>query len=484
MLTATVLGSAAALQPRLFAREQIARDRSLGAYQIAQAPIVAQSSLAEQEAYAIGIEAFIYFYPLISMDITRRVLTNAVPGKADVAPMNQFLHRREFPDANFRVVVRPNFDTLYSSAWIDLTQEPIVASAPDTQGRYYMLPMLDMWSDVFAVPGKRTSGTAAANWALVPMGWRGELPAGVERIDAPTPYVWLIGRTQTNGPQDYAAVHQVQDGYQLTPLSQWGQTPQPVQSVFDPTVDMETDPLMQVNTMPADRYFSYGAELMKINPPHLTDWSILARMKRLGIEPGKRFDFAALPSSVQQQLARATEDGLQMLVEKQSVLAPIVNGWRVSTDSIGVYGNFYLKRAMTALIGLGANPPEDAIYPVVVTDVDGQPVTGANNYVLHFDPDELPPVDAFWSITMYDAEGFQVANPLNRFAIGDRDSLNFNPDGSLDLYIQHASPGADQESNWLPAPAEGTLGITMRLYAPKPEVLDRSWAPPPIQRVS
>jgi hypothetical protein len=156
----------------------------------------------------------------------------------------------------------------------------------------------------------------------------------------------------------------------------------------------------------------------------------------------------------------------------------------MNTDTMGVYGNFYLKRAIIALVGLGANQPEDAVYPLNVSDADGRPVTAENKYVLHFSKDELPPVDAFWSLTMYDAEGFQVANPLNRFAIGDRDALKFNADGSLDLYIQSESPGPDNEANWLPAPKNGTLGLTMRLYAPRPQVIDGLWNPPAIKRMN
>jgi len=438
----------------------------------------------EQEAYEIGIGAYHYLYPLISMDVTRRVTTNYEPGvKPGMGPMNAFHHMRAFPTADFREVVRPNFDTLYSIAWLDLTKEPVIVSAPDTGGRYYLMPMLDMWSDVFAVPGKRTRGTSAASFAVVSQKWKGKLPKGVERIESPTPYVWIIGRTQTNGPKDYEAVHKVQDGYTITTLSQWGKKIKPVKAVIDPSVDMQTPPLVQVNTMPAAKYFTYGAELMKLNPPHVTDWSRIARMKRIGIEPGKSFDFDKASPAVKAALERAVADGLKVMNDKAPTLARVVNGWQMNTDTMGVYGNYYLKRAIVAMAGLGANQPEDAIYPMNVADADGKPMEGASKYILHFSKEDLPPVDAFWTVTMYDAEGFQVANPLNRFAIGDRDELKYNADGALDIYIQHESPGNDKESNWLPSPAQGALGVTMRLYAPKAQALDGRWAPPAVKRV-
>jgi hypothetical protein len=437
-----------------------------------------------QEAYEIGVEAYVYFYPLVTMDVTRRVGTNIEGGKLPgLGPMNMFHHFRAYPTADFKSVVRPNFDTLYSISFLDLTKEPMVVSAPDTAGRYYMLPMLDMWTDVFAVPGKRTSGTKPVNFAVVPPGWQGQLPAGVEKIQAPTPYVWIIGRTQTNGPKDYEAVHKVQDGYTLSPLSQWGKTPQPVKAVIDPSVDMKTPPLDQVNKMPAAEYFKYAAEIMKLNPPHATDWSTVARLKRIGIEPGKSFDYEGLDPAIQQALNKAATDGLKGMYAKIPTVARIANGWSMNTDSIGVYGIYYLKRAIIAMLGLGANPPEDAIYPMNLADAGGKPLVGEHNYVLHFNKGELPPVDAFWSVTMYDEAGFQVANPINRFAIGDRDDLKYNADGSLDLYLQHESPGPDKESNWLPSPAQGKLGVTMRLYAPRAEVLEGRWNPAAIKPV-
>jgi hypothetical protein len=411
-------------------------------------------------------------------------MTNVEPGKKPGAgPMNEFAHVREYPPADFRDVVRPNFDTLYSIAWLDLTKEPMVMSTPDTKGRYYLLPLLDMWSDVFASPGARTSGTGAARFAIVPQGWRGKLPDGIQKIEAPTPYVWIIGRTQTNGPKDYAAVHEVQDGYRLSPLSRFGKPQKPAPFKPDPTVDMKTPPMEQVDNMPATRFFAYAAELLKTNPPHVTDWSQIARLKRIGFEPGKSFDAEKAGPAIKGALDKARVDALTLMNAKKPTLAQVVNGWQMNTTSMGVYGIYYLKRAIVAQVGLGANQPEDAVYPFNLADSEGKPLSGANKYVLHFAKNELPPVDAFWSVTMYDGQGFQIANPINRFAIGDRDPLKYGADGSLDVYIQSENPGPDKESNWLPAPASGAANVTMRLYAPKPEALDGRWAPPPIKRV-
>jgi hypothetical protein len=443
-----------------------------------------QASLTAAEAREVGVEAYIFLYPLVLMELTRRQMTNLPVGtKPGFGPTGEFIHVREFPPADFRAVVRPNFDTLYSVAWLDLTGEPMVVSAPDTDGRYYLLPMLDMWTDAFAVPGQRTTGTQAADYMVVAAGWQGEAPDGVEVIQAPTPYVWVIGRTQTNGPSDYEAVHAVQDGFVITPLSRWGQGPEPVTPHTDPSVDMETDPLEQVNTMAAREYFGLAAELMKLHPPHLTDWSTIARMRRIGLRAGDSFAYDTLDDGVQQALESAPAEALNLMKATFPGLAKVVNGWQMNTDTIGVYGDFYLKRAIVSMMGLGANPVADAVYPINVADGDGQPLQGERDYVMHFEADEMPPVGAFWSVTMYDAEGYQVANEINRFAIGDRDDLAYGDDGSLDIYIQHKNPGPDREPNWLPAPV-GPLGITMRLYAPAPEALDGRWNPPPIRAAS
>lgn len=439
-------------------------------------------AVSEREAYAIGVEAYLYFYPLVTMDLTRRQFTNVPAGKVSTAPgrgpPNAFSHIRAYPPSTFKEVVRPNFDTLYSLAWLDLTGGPVIVSAPDTRGRYYMLPMLDMWSDVFANPGSRTTGTRAARFLVAPPGWKGAVPRGVERVNAPTPYVWIIGRTRTDGPTDYPEVNRIQSGYTVTPL---GKRRKPAR--FDPRMDMKTPPLEQVDAMPADRYFTYAADLLRLHPPHATDTDLVWRMRRIGIVPGKRLAFQKLAPAVRKALGKAQAGAQELMRWALPRMARVVNGWQVNTDTMGVYGNYYLKRAVITQVGLGANPPADAVYPLNLGDESGKPLTGAHRYVIHFAKGATPPVDAFWSVTLYDAEGFPVPNALDRQALSSWMPFQRNADGSLDLHVQSDSPGADREANWLPAP-KGPFNLAMRLYAPHQEILTGKWDPPPVKKVS
>jgi hypothetical protein len=351
--------------------------------------------------------------------------------------------------------------------------------------------MLDMWTDVFASPGWRTTGTEAQHFLLAPTGWRPDLidrfidefrlPRETQRINAPTSHVWIIGRTKTDGPHDYDAVREIQAGLKITPLSEWGRTPRAVEVRTDASVDMKTPPKKQVDAMTGDKYFAYAAELLKVNRPHLTDEPILARMKKLGIEPGKSFDIERVPLPVRTALEAAPSAAQRLMEWKVPSIARVVNNWSMNTDTMGVYGNYYLKRAIVAQVGLGANLPEDAIYPLNLGDQTGRPLDGANKYVLHFDKATLPPVEAFWSVTLYDAEGYQVANPLNRFAVSSWMPFKYDPDGSLTLYFQNENPGNDKEANWLPAP-KGGFNLLLRLYAPRSEVLTGKWTPPPVTK--
>jgi hypothetical protein len=453
--------------------------------------------LTQSEANEIAVEAYLYFYPLITMDLTRRQLMSIKPGPGSMGGgENWFTNIPAYPTADEKSVVRPNFDTLYSSTFLDLRDEPMIVSAPDTDGRYYLLPMLDMWTDVFASPGSRTTGTEAGTFLVTAPGWKPEngaelgkdfadqlgLPKETHHIKAPTNHVWIIGRTKTDGPADYEAVHKVQAGFKVTPLSKWGQqVTEPAYSP-DPTVDTKTPPKKQVDTMAGRSYFTYGAELLKAETSHITDQPILARMARLGFEEGKSFDFDAASPLVQSALTDAPVTAQKLMAWKSPRIANFVNQWSMDIDTVGVYGTYYLKRALMAQLGLGANLPADAVYPIAMADGDGNPLNGTNDYVLHFDATDIPPVNAFWSVTIYDNDGYQVANSLNRFALSSWMPMQKNPDGSLDLYFQHENPGKDKEANWLPAP-NGPFNVTMRLYAPKPSVLIGKWAPPAITKV-
>jgi hypothetical protein len=436
-------------------------------------------SLTPSDIRALAAEAFTYLYPIVTMDVTRMQLTDGSKAIGHSLP-NRYAHVPVFPPVEFREVVRPNFDTLYSSIWLDLSDGPLIVHVPDTDGRYYLLPMLDMWTDVFAVPGKRTSGTEAHDFVILPPGWRGELPATATPIQAPTAFVWVIGRTQTNGPADYEAVHAVQAGFSARTVAGGEPRTDRVQRAAPTDLDLSVEPLRLVNSLDAEQFFSYGNRLLAAHPAHVTDFSTLTRIARIGVRGAEGFDPSPLGEGAVVALNDGIHDALSALTARIPTVGKSVNGWEIILDTIGVYGNFYAKRAVVAMAGLGANPPEDAVYPLAIADENGDPFVGEKDYVLHFEKEELPPVEAFWSLTMYDAEGFQSANDLTRFAIGDRDALTYADDGSLNLYIQHANPGSDKESNWLPAPL-GPLGITMRLYSPKAEVLDGTWAPPSIR---
>ena len=438
---------------------------------------------ADEQVRQVALEAYLYLYPLVMMDVTRRQMTNSAAGQqVGFGPMNTFTHMRAFPPPEFKAVPWANLDTLYSLAWLDLTEGPLIITTPDTGDRYYLLPIQDMWTDVFAVPGKRTSGTRAGQFAVVPPGWQGELPADLSRIQATTPMAWIIGRTQTDGVDDYPSVHRAQDGFGITPLSHHGQQWEPVPVAVDPSVDMTTPPVAQVNHMPGTDFFAYAAELMRVHPPHPTDWSILQRMRRIGLEPGKSFKTQTLVNGVKQALDQAASDGQEAMRAKVPTLAPLVNGWQVPAETMGVYGNHYLKRATLAMVGLGSNPPEDAIYPLTFTDGDGNALDGEHDYKLRFDADDLPPAGAFWSLTLYDHEGFQIPNDLDRCALGDRDPLRREPDGSLELLIQHKDPGQERASNWLPS-QPGAFALFLRLYEPRAQALDGTWKPPAVRRV-
>lgn len=439
--------------------------------------------VTEDEAFELGVEAWTYAFPLVLMELTRRVMTNvdAPDSERLRAPMSGFSHASAYPDATFRDVVRPNADTLYSMLWFDVGDEPLVLTVPDCPGRYHVLPLMDMWTDVFATLGTRSTGGAPGRFAIVGPRWRGTLPADVRQIESPTDSGWIIGRVQTNGPADFDHVRKIQAKLHAQPLSAHPSASTRSTRVVDPAIDMATPPVDQAMAMPADAFFALAAELMKRNPPHASDGAMVLRMERLGFVAGRAFTLKTAPQPVQRGLERAVPAARHRMLDRGTVRRVVRNGW-IMPAVLGVYGNEYLPRAYIAYRGLGALPPEEAIYSTAQADGQGQPLDGVHRYRLHFDRDRLPPVHAFWSFTMYGADQFFVANPIDRFAIGDRDALKLNADGSLSLFVQHETPAADLRSNWLPAPA-GPFSITARLYAPKAQALDGGWTAPPLERL-
>lgn len=444
-------------------------------------PTPAKAQLSDAETREIAEDTYIYAYPIVLMEVTRQVMTAVPAPTADGhAPMNQIGHRQTFPDASFDTVVRTNVDTLFSFMWFDVSKEPLIVSVEDSGGRYYLLHLLDMWTDSFASPGSRTTGNQAQKFAIVGPDWHGTLPAGVDEIRSPTSMGWMIGRTQTNGAPDYPAVHKFQAGVKVVPLRFYGKSYQPKPAAIAPEIDL-TAPVDQVGKMSPELFYTTFLRATGANPPHSNDHSMVARMKRIGLVPGKSFDFAAAPVTVQNALRAAPAAAMPRIQTITPQINRFVDGWGIPASPMGTYGTDYLKRAVVAYFGLGANPVEDAIYPTLMAGPDGKPLDSAVRYVLHFDKDELPPARAFWSLTMYNDRQFFAANPINRYALGDRDKLKFNDDGSLDIYIQRDRPHADKVSNWLPTPAEGGFSMNLRLYHPERRALDGVWSPPAIE---
>jgi len=445
----------------------------------------------ELEAFETAKDAYVYAYPLMTMEMTRRVSTNLVEPKGTFAPMGQFAKLREYPNASFNAVTAPNADTLYTILWLDVSKEPWVVSIPDLKGRYALFPMLDGWTDVFQDPGKRTTGTGAQKYAITGPGWSGTLLAVVTEYKSPTGMVWLLGRIYCTGtPDDYKAVHALQDQMSAVPLSSYGKPYTPPPGTVDPSVDKKVAVRDQVNAMDGASYFKLFAELMKTNPPSADDGPMVAKLAKIGIVPGQDFDASKLEPSVAAGIAKAPKPAQDRIAAwiKEGVAAgdaKLENGWMFTTKT-GLYGTNYLQRAMITWIGLGANRPQDAIYPTSEGPEIVSKYNGANKYVLHFDKGQMPPVDGFWSVTMYNAQYFFVDNPLNRYNISQRNKFTTNADGSTDIYIQADSPGKAKESNWLPAPKDDFV-LMMRLYWPKekaPSILDGSWKIPGVKKVS
>lgn len=427
-----------------------------------------------RETVASGAQAYLFGYPLVIVDLTRR------QAALQIGPENELRRVRRFPDATFRGVVRPNVDTLYTHAFIDMARGPWVFESPPNDQRYELMPFMDAWTDVFAAPGTRTSGTGGNRLLLVGPQWQGPAPAGLTPLRAPTRWVWLIARTQTNGVADYPLVHRLQDGMSLRSLVDWEAGRTPAASGWQPAATPAKPPVEQLREMSTQAFFAQLAQLMVDNPPKAADAPMLARMAELGLAAGQAPQWSTLDGWLIALGRRIADWRINRELRQPR---NTVRGWSTPPDLLGQYGTNYAVRAAVAMAGLGANLVADAMYPSARVDERGETLDGSRRYRLHFRAGELPPVRAFWSVTAYGNDDFLLEHPTARHALGDRDPLVFNPDGSLDLWIQADAPVQAHRANWLPVRAGQAFLLTARLYWPKETALKGEWGMPAVQRI-
>lgn len=459
---------------------------------LAPAASVRAEGLTPDEAKEIATDAYVYGYSLITTEVTRVQMSNVPKVEAFTAPIGQFINVPRYPPADYRGVSAPNADTLYSLAWLDLA-EPQVFSHPDMGDRFYLFELTDLWmSDSESSPSKRTADGKAANYLFTGPGWKGEVPEGVKHYPVATRYMVILGRTYADGTEaDYKAVNALQAQYKITPLSAWGKPYTPVAPPVNPKpgFSMTDKPQAVILGMGTEGYFNLMAKLMADTaPPAAGDAPMLARMAKLGIMPGKPFEMSKLDPAVQAALKDLPQTALKKIEANKENMGSVVDHWVIS-KGLGTYGpNDYMKRAVVAAFGWPANQEKDAVYPYTEVDSTGQKLTGANKYTITFAKDATPPVNGFWSITMYMIDGgwWFVPNALNKFTVSMRNNPKFNADGSLTLYFQNESPGPDKEANWLPAP-KGEFIPMLRMYWPKdtsPSIIDGSWKPPQVVKAN
>ncbi|MCM2534290.1 DUF1254 domain-containing protein [Neobacillus pocheonensis] len=415
-------------------------------------------------AYSIGIEAYLYGFPLVDM-------VKTMQGSLKKVPLNSFDHVRNLADENFRDWVKPNNDTLYSLAWLDLSKGPVELSIPKAEdGRYFTFQFIDAYTNSFHYIGTRTNDTNGGKYVIVGPGWKEKPAAGKKVVNAPTNMVWILGRTLVNGKNDVANVNAIQDQYKLTPYKKNQEKP----NIDLPEVseDVLNDPV---------KFFDIMTRAMKLFPGTKEDAGVVSQFKLVGIDPETGFQGMKDPV-IMDGLTRAFKDAKEIMLKSKPDVSVLNNNWSVF-NHVGSYGTDYLSRAVIAYYGIGAINPEEGIYTGATINSTGKPLRGDNQYIIHFDKDNMPPVNAFWSICLYGPDQFFVANPINRFSIGDRtEGLRYNPDGSLDLYVQNSAP-IGHESNWLPAPKSNFI-LVLRMYLPKQIMIDGKYQLPLVQKVN
>ncbi len=441
------------------------------------------SKAKEEVTYILGMEEYVYGFPLVMMSETSRAVTAVPKAGQYYAPYNQFLRMRGYVDPDYRLVVRISRNSLWSASALDLGPEPVIVTVPDCKDVPIAVRWLNLWTDVFETAGSRTGPSYAGDFLIVGPGWNGTPPANMKQVArSSTRYAWVLVEMAANGPQDFPKINGLQDQLKITPLSAWGKPYTPPDNVpVDPTVDNTALPYDQLRLMTGEMFFKKLALLLKDNPPYPDDSKMIERLKKLGIEPGKEFDPSKLDPAVRKGINKAPFE-----VWKQFASGPysmdLPNGWG-NMLNIGRFGKDYSTRAYVAYMGLGAGLKEDIIYPTAFVDGNGWALDGAHKYVIHMTKADMDvSQNGVWSISQY-RENFYVHNPIERYQIGSGMPLNFNPDGSLDIYIQANSPGKDKEANWLPAPPTGMFNLSFRFYNPKKEALDPAYKFPPVRKV-
>lgn len=427
-------------------------------------------------------QAALYALPLVIMDLTREQFF-ADPIAADATP-NRFLHIPILGNPSFRSVVRPNVDTLYSTAWLDLRGEPVLLTVPPGDGRYYLVQCMDAWTHVFAAPGIRTLGNRGATYAIAGPDWHGELPAGIEVLRAPTPMVWVLGRVYVRDPDDLAAARAFQRRLDLRPASRAGD------AGYQPALPHPRPgarrPIMRdlLRDLGPAAFFARFARLAAANPPSPPDPAVVRDvLAPLGL--GAPLTWSALDEPTRNALAGGLDRVLTRLADpaqrrQHSAVSP--TGWSSLAPGLGQanFGLNYEARAAVAVIGLGVNLRIDAIYLNASVDASGQPLDGSKRYRLRFAAGAAPPVHAFWSITLYDEQGYLVANPVARYAIKSGDPLAAEPDGARVIDLQPDDPGPARRANWLPTPAHQRFELSLRAYWPDDALLHDRWSPPAV----
>ena len=421
----------------------------------------------------LALQAYVWGYPAVAMERTKNLLTMA-GNPIGVAP-NTFFHGDRLMTPKMREVVKPNNDTLYSSAWLDLRNGPLRLDVPDMAGRYYSLMFMDAYTNAWSYVGRRTTGTAAGSYVVVGPDWTGDLP-DLTVLRAPTSTVWLLGRTLLDGEDDLPTASALIHRYSLTPLVESDPAPRYTGPFRSPqnlgTVGIE--------------FFDEMCAVWAQNPPPAQDEAYLATFAELGLAPGRTPSVETVNPVVRITLEQAGAVGDALLAGIMTTRLAALgaggdHGWSLSLG-IGSYGQNYLLRGIVCQQGIGALHPEEALYASGRTDSSGEKLDGKREYVLHFPAGQLPPVDSFWSVTAYDQDLFLIENPAERYSIGDRTpGLTLNADGSLDIWLQATEPAAGP-ANWLPV-GDGPFELTLRCYQPRPELLDGTYTLPPVVRL-